>query len=416
MALAKQVGSLQMKLSSSNMQENPLFFDRNLAHTTMHPLGLHIERAEGIYVIDKDGKAYMDLVSGIGVNNIGHGVKPVIDAIKAQLDKHMHVMVYGEYEQSAQTQAAKELTSLLPEKLNCAYFVNSGTEANEAALKLAKRLTGRTKLVSCRGAYHGSTHGSLSVSGNEMKKSAFRPLLPDVHFIRFGNFDDLKMIDERTAGVIMETIQGDAGVRIPTPEYLQAVRKRCDEVGAKLIFDEIQCGMGRSGTYFAFSQFGVIPDILTLGKALAGGMPVGCFVSSKENMKELTHDPVLGHISTFAGHPVICAAVAATIKYFKENEFICRVHEKGNYIAERLRKMPGVIEVRQRGLFFAIDMENEEIVADVVLKNLEQGLVSFWFLSCPSSFRIAPPLTITMEEIERALEIIQASIIYALKK
>jgi acetylornithine/succinyldiaminopimelate/putrescine aminotransferase len=194
------------------------------------------------------------------------------------------------------------------------------------------------------------------------------------------------------------------------------VRKRCDEVGAKLIFDEIQCGMGRSGTYFAFSQFGVIPDILTLGKALAGGMPVGCFVSSKENMKELTHDPVLGHISTFAGHPVICAAVAATIKYFKENEFICRVHEKGNYIAERLRKMPGVIEVRQRGLFFAIDMENEEIVADVVMKNLEQGLVSFWFLSCPSSFRIAPPLTITMEEIERALEIIQASIIYALKK
>jgi acetylornithine/succinyldiaminopimelate/putrescine aminotransferase len=386
--------------------ENRIFFDNHLAHTNMFPLGIRVERAEGIYVYDTDGKAYMDMVSGIGVSNIGHGVKHVIDAIKTQLDKHMHVMVYGEYEQSAQSRAGRLLTSLLPESLNCAYFVNSGTEANEAALKLAKRITGRTKLVSCRGAYHGSTHGSLSVSGNEMKKYAFRPLLPDVHFIRFGNFDDLNMIDCRTAGVIMETIQGDAGVRIPSPEYLQAVRKRCNEMGAQLIFDEIQCGMGRSGTMFAFEQFGVVPDILTLGKALAGGMPVGCMVSSIAKMQELTYDPPLGHISTFAGHPVICAAVAATIEYMMENKIVDEVEKKGNYIAEKLRAMPSVKEVRQRGLFFAIDMESAEFVNQKVVRLLEKGLVSFWFLSCPWSFRIAPPLTITWEEIDRMIDLI----------
>lgn len=396
------------------MKENPIFFDRHLAHTTMYPLGIQVDRAEGIYIIDNEGRKYMDLVSGIGVNNIGHGVKPVIDAIKAQLDKHMHVMVYGEYEQSAQTEAAKELTSILPEKLNCAYFVNSGTEANEAALKLAKRITRRRKIVSFKGAYHGGTHGSLSVSGNEMKKAAFRPLLPNVYFIEHMNYDDLEWIDEKTAAVILETIQGDAGVRIPTKEYLLALRKRCDETGALLIFDEIQCGMGRSGTYFAFEQFGVVPDILTLGKALAGGMPVGCMVSSKENMKELTYDPILGHISTFAGHPVICAAVAATIKFYKENNFICKVFQKGDYIAERIRQFPGVLEVRHRGLFFAIDMENPNVVERVVTKNLEQGLVSFWFLSCPDSFRIAPPLTISYQEIDEALTIIERSIRAAL--
>lgn len=392
------------------MNENPIFFDRNLAHTTMFPLGIRVDRAEGIYVIDTDGRKYMDLVSGIGVNNIGHGVKPVIDAIKAQLDKHMHVMVYGEYEQSAQTAAAQALTSLLPESLNCAYFVNSGTEANEAALKLAKRVTRRSKIISFKGAYHGGTHGSLSVSGNEMKKAAFRPLLPNVYFIEHMNFEDLKLIDDKTAAVILETIQGDAGVRIPSKEYLHALRNRCNETGAQLIFDEIQCGMGRSGTYFAFEQFGVVPDILTLGKALAGGMPVGCMVSSKQKMKELTYDPILGHISTFAGHPVICAAVAATIDYFKSNNFICKVFQKGDYIADKIRQFPGVKEVRHRGLFFAIDMDSASIVEQVVTKNLQQGLISFWFLSCPDSFRIAPPLTISYEEIDEALQIIEHSI------
>lgn len=391
------------------MQENPLFFDRHLAHTTMYPLGLKIDRAEGIYVIDTDGRKYIDLVSGIGVSHLGHGIDSIKQAIKDQVDKHLHVMVYGEYEQSAQSKAGEKLCSLLPDSLNCAYFVNSGTEANEAALKLAKRVTGRTKMVSCKGAYHGSTHGSLSVSSNEMKKAAFRPLLPDVYFIRFGEMDDLHLIDERTACVIMETIQGDAGVRIPTVEYMQAVRKRCNETGTLLILDEIQCGMGRTGTMFAFEQFGIVPDILTLGKALGGGLPIGCMVSSRENMYELTYNPQLGHISTFAGHPVVCAAAAACLDYFVENNIVADVERKGRYIAEKLRAMPGVIEVRQRGLFFAIDMTSAELVNTIVTRNLEQGLISFWFLSCPSSFRIAPPLTITMEEIDLALRIIEQS-------
>lgn len=390
--------------------ENPVFFNNHLAHTTMMPLGIRAERAEGIYVYDTEGKAYMDMVSGIGVCNIGHGVKPVIEAIKAQLDKHMHVMVYGEYEQSAQSRAGRLLTSLLPEQLNCAYFVNSGTEANEAALKLAKRVTGRTKMVSCRGAYHGGTHGSLSVSGNEKKKYAFRPLLPEVYFMEFGNEKDLSFIDEHTACVIMETIQGDAGVRIPTKAYLQAVRQRCNETGALLILDEIQCGMGRAGSWFAFSQFDIVPDILTLGKALAGGLPVGCMVSSIANMKELTYDPPLGHISTFAGHPVICAGVAATIEYMLETKMVDEVEAKGKYIAKKLCSFPGVIEVRQRGLFFAIDMKDADTVNRVVTQCLEKGLVSFWFLSCPSSFRIAPPLSITYDEIDKALSIIEGCI------
>jgi acetylornithine/succinyldiaminopimelate/putrescine aminotransferase len=397
---------MKLSLSDNTMKENPIFFNNHLAHTTMFPLGLKITHAEGIYVIDENGRKYMDMVSGIGVSNLGHGVKYITEAIKTQVDKHLHVMVYGEYEQSAQSRAGRALCNLLPEQLNCAYFVNSGTEANEAALKLAKRVTRRSRIVSCKGAYHGSTHGSLSVSSNEIKKAAFRPLLPDVYFIRFGVIEDLELIDENTACLIMETIQGDAGIRIPTAEYMQAVRKRCTEVGAMLILDEIQAGMGRTGTMFAFEQYDIVPDILTLGKALGGGMPIGCMVSSQEKMRELTYDPQLGHISTFAGHPVVCASAAACIEYMVENKIVDDVERKGRYIAERLRQMPGVIEVRQRGLFFAIDMTNADIVSKVVTTCLEKGLISFWFLSCPSSFRIAPPLTITDEEIDQALAII----------
>lgn len=390
--------------------ENEIFFKKNLAHTTMYPLGLEISSAQGIYVYDKNGKAYMDMISGIGVSNIGHGVEFVNQAIKDQLDRHSHVMVYGEYLQDSQIKAAQELCSVLPEKLQCAFFVNSGTEANEAALKLAKRVTGRSKIVSFKGAYHGSTHGSLSVSGNEKKKFAFRPLLPEVYFIRFNQLDDLKWIDDKTACVIMETIQGDAGVRIPDKSFMKALRQRCDEVGALLILDEIQCGMGRSGTWFAFEQFDIVPDILTLGKALGGGMPVGCFVSSEENMRQLTHDPILGHISTFAGHPVICAAVSATIQHIKLENLIEQANDKGRYIAEQIKSMPGVIEVRQRGLFFAIDLKDENTVYHVVDQNLKQGVISFFFLSCPSSFRIAPPLSISYEEIDQFLEILKKSL------
>lgn len=392
------------------MSESSILLDQHLAQTTMFPFALEIERAEGLFLYDKNGKAYMDFVSGIGVSNIGHGNERVKEAIKNQVDKHLHVMVYGEFVQSAQLHAAKSLAQLLPDSLNCCYFVNSGTEANEAALKLAKRVTHRSKIVSCIGAYHGSTHGSLSVSANEKKKAVFRPLLPDVHFIRFGVLEDLSKIDHTTACIIMETIQGDAGVRIPSVEYMHALRARCNETGALLIFDEIQAGMGRTGTFFAFEQFGISPDILTLGKALGGGMPIGCMVSSKERMQQFTHDPMLGHISTFAGHPVVCAAAAATIDFMVEKNIVADVERKGKRIADHLRTLPGIKEIRQRGLFFAIDMDSEEQVQKVVFDCLENGLISFWFLSCPWSFRIAPPLTITDEEIDRALAILEKAI------
>ncbi len=388
------------------MGNNTSFFDRNLAQTTMFPFGLEIVRAEGIYLFDKNGKSYMDMISGIGVSNIGHGNPEVITAIKDQLDKHLHVMVYGEFVQSAQSKAAALLTSLLPSSLDCCYFVNSGTEANEAALKLAKRITGRTKIISFRGAYHGSTHGSLSVSGNEVKKAAFRPLLPDVHFIRFNVMEDLERIDQRTACVIMETIQGDAGVRIPDSEYMQALRSKCKSTGTLLILDEIQSGIGRTGKFMAFEHFGIVPDILTLGKALGGGMPVGCLISSKSNMEKFTFDPMLGHISTFAGHPVVCAAVAANLEFIQKSNVITEVEKKGALLEERLSALPAIKAIRRKGLFFAIDMESPEMVQRVVEGCMDRGLISFWFLSHPDAFRIAPPLTISLEECEKACGII----------
>ncbi|HEY8403316.1 MAG TPA: aspartate aminotransferase family protein [Flavobacteriales bacterium] len=388
------------------MSESSVLLDKGLAQTTMYPLGLEVEKAEGIYIYTTDGKRYMDMVSGVGVSGLGHGNTYVNDALKKQIDKHLHVMVYGEFVQHSQNEAARLLTSLLPSELDCCYFVNSGTEANEAALKLAKRVTGRTKVVSFKGAYHGGTHGSLSVSGNEMKKAAFRPMLPNVHFIRFNETEDLKVIDENTACVIMETIQGDAGVRVPDQEYMKALRQRCDQTGAQLILDEIQCGLGRAGTWFAFQQFDIVPDILTLGKALAGGLPVGCMISSKQKMQQLTFDPMLGHISTFAGHPVICAGVAATLEYMQQHNIVADVERKGKLIVEKLSGHPKIKAIRQRGLFFAIDMDSADTVQKVVEYCMAHGLISFWFLSCPWSFRIAPPLTISDDEIAKACEII----------
>ena len=281
--------------------------------TTPFPFLIDVDYAKGVFIYDKQGKAYMDMISGVAVNNIGHNHPKVVAALKTQIDKHLHVMVYGEFVQDAQLEFSQKLTALLPENLNCVYTVNSGTEANEAALKLAKRITRRSELISCIGAYHGSTHGSLSVSANETKKSAYRPLLPGVKFIRHNVLEDLSMITDKTAGVIIEPVQGDAGVRIADQNYLEQLRKRCSETGTQLIFDEIQCGMGRTGKLFAFEHSGVAPDILTLGKALGGGMPIGAFVSSYEKMQLLTHDPMLGHITTFGGHPVVCAAGAACL-------------------------------------------------------------------------------------------------------
>lgn len=387
------------------MEFSKEIFLHTIAPTSPYPFLIPIERAEGIYLYSPDGKIYMDMISGIGVSNIGHRHPHVIKAIKDQLDKHLHVMVFGEYIQSSPNALAKKLASLLPPSLNCCYFVNSGTEANEAALKLAKRITGRTEIISCKKSYHGSTHGSLSVSGNEVKKQAFRPLLPDVKFIEFNNSTDLKEITNRTSCVMMETVQGDAGVRIPDKDYLQAVRKRCSETGAQLILDEIQCGMGRTGKLFAFEHYDIVPDILTIAKAFGGGLPIGAFISSEENMKLLSHDPMLGHITTFGGNPVCCASALATLQVIENENLLARVESKGQLI-ERLLQHPKIKAIRRIGLLFAFDFDSPETVNNIVNKAKEKGVICYWFLSHPNSFRIAPPLTITEEEIEKACTII----------
>lgn len=391
------------------MQWREDIFLTNLAQTSPHPFLIKIEKAEGVYLYGPDGKAYIDMISGIGVSNIGHRHPRVVQAIKDQLDKHLHVMVYGEYIQAAPNLLARKLAELLPQQLNCSYFVNSGTEANEAALKLAKRVTGRTEIISCWKSYHGSTHGSMSVSGNEIKKNAFRPLLPDVKFIAFKGEEDLQQISERTACVIMETVQGDAGVRIPSKEYLQAVRNRCNETGALLIFDEIQCGMGRTGTLFAFEQFGIVPDILTIGKAFGGGLPIAAFISSQEKMQTLTHDPMLGHITTFGGNPVCCASALATLQVIADEKILEQVEAKGRLIESLLRHSK-IKEVRRIGLMFAIDFDNEDRVTRIVHYCKENGVIGYWFLSHPYSFRLAPPLTISEAEIRSACSIILSAI------
>ncbi len=391
------------------MEYSPDVFLKNLAQTSPFPFLIPISHAEGIYLYTPEGKRYTDLISGIGVTNIGHRHPKVVEAIKRQLDKHLHVMVYGEYIQSAPNELAKLLTSLLPPSLNCSYFVNSGTEANEGALKLAKRITGRHEIISFKKSYHGSTHGSLSVSGNETKKNAFRPLLPGVRFIEFGKQSDLEKITTRTACVIAETIQGDAGVRIPSKEYLKALRERCSKTGTLLIFDEIQCGMGRAGSLFAFEQFDVVPDIVTIGKAFGGGLPIGAFISSYENMQSLIHKPMLGHITTFGGNPVCCASALATIKVIREERLLDDVERKGK-LFERYLSHPSIKEIRRAGLFFAIDFESEDRVQRIVKYALEKGVVCFWFLSCPASFRIAPPLTITDEQIKESCDVILEAI------
>lgn len=352
----------------------------------------------------------MDMIAGVAVNNIGNRHPKVVQAIKDQTDKYLHCMVWGEYIQQPNIDFAERLTALLPANLNCVYPVNSGTEANEAALKLAKRITGRTELVSFRGSYHGSTHGSMSVSGNETKKAPFRPLLPDVRFLQHNNIDDLNQISTKTAGVIIETIQGDAGVRESTKEFLQALRKRCNETGAQLIFDEIQCGMGRVGKAFAFERSGVVPDILTLGKALGGGLPIGALVSDKDKLWKFTYDPMLGHITTFGGHPLITASAAAFLDVLTNDIDFDEVERLGALLEKIIAADSEIIESRRAGMMFAFDMKSFERVEKVVKRCLEYGLISFWFLSHPNSFRLSPPINITEEEIIKAGEIILKSI------
>jgi acetylornithine/succinyldiaminopimelate/putrescine aminotransferase len=385
-------------------------FIQHTAQTNQHPYLIDVERAEGLYIYDKSGKAYMDMIAGVAVNNIGHNHPKIIHALKSQIDKHSHVMVYGEFIQDEPLKFTEKLVSLLPKNLNCVYSVNSGTEAIEAALKLGKRVTGRTELVSFRGSYHGSTHGAMSVSGNEVKKQAFRPLLPDIRFIQHNSTTDLNQISTKTAAVIIETVQGDAGVRIATKYFLTELRKRCTEVGALLIFDEIQCGMGRTGKIFAFEHFGVIPDILVLGKALGGGMPIGALVSSHENLWEFTNNPMLGHITTFGGHPIISAAANAFLEVLTSEIDLNEVERLGALLESIVGSDAEIIEIRRIGMLFAFDMVSFERVEKVVKRCLEKGLISFWFLSHPYSFRLSPPLSITESEIQKAGKIILEAI------
>lgn len=381
-----------------------LFFN-HLAQTTETPLALEIEKAEGVYLFDTSGKRYIDLISGISVSNIGHRHPKVISAIKEQLDKYMHLMVYGEYIQSPQVQLAKLLTDNLPSNLSSVYFVNSGTEAIEGAMKLAKRFTGRTEIISFKNAYHGSTQGSLSIMGNEEFKNAFRPLLPDTRQIEFNNVKDLLQITNRTACVVVETIQGEAGVVVPQNNFLKQLRERCSEVGALLVVDEIQCGFGRTGTLFAFEQYDFIPDILCLAKGMGGGMPIGSFVSSKEIMNILTNNPILGHITTFGGHPVCCAAALATLEVLLENKLIQEVEAK-EQLFRKLLKHPKIKPLNGKGLLLSLEFESFEQNKTIIDKCIEKGVIVDWFLFNTPSMRIAPPLIITEEEIKIACETI----------
>ena len=385
-------------------------FLRHVAQTSPAPQLIEVERAEGVFFYTPEGKPYYDLISGVSVNNVGHNNKAVVEAVQKQAADYMHVMVYGEMVERPQVAFAKLLSDTLPEPLDSVYFLNSGTEAVEGALKLAKRYTARTEMISMRRAYHGSTHGAMSMMGapeGEEWKNAFRPLLPDTKAIRFNCIEDLSLITERTACVLCEPVQGEAGVVPPQNDYLKALRKRCDEVGALLIFDEIQMGMGRSGKMFAMQKYGVTPDIVCLAKAFGGGMPLGAFISSHKIMSTLTHDPVLGHITTFGGHPVCCAAGLAAMRYLIDNNIVEDVERKGALYEELLQSHPAVKQIRRSGLLLAVELGSSDKLYRIMDLFIAEGILSDWFLFCDTAFRISPPLVISDDEIRDSVRIIK---------
>lgn len=394
------------------MLTNRQLFLNNLAQTSDAPLALEITFADGIYLHDSTGKKYIDLISGISVSNTGHRHPHVVKAIKDQVDKYLHLMVYGEYIQSSQVKLAAKLASLLPEKLNNCYFVNSGSEAVEGALKLAKRYTGRKKIIAFKNAYHGSTHGALSIIGNESYQIPFAPLLPEIEHLEFNSIADLDAITNQTACVIVEPVQGEAGIITGTQAFLSALRKRCTETETLLIFDEIQTGLGRTGCMFAFENYKITPDILLLAKGLGGGMPIGAFISSYEIMQTLTFNPVLGHITTFGGHPVSCAAALANMEVILEEKLIESVERKSKLFFNELSKCKYIKEIREAGLMIALQLDDFSHVKKTIDHCIEKGLITDWFLFNDSSIRIAPPLTISNEQIIESCEII----IGALKK
>ena len=388
-------------------------FLAHVGQTSPSPMLVEVERAEGVYFYTPEGKRYYDLIAGVSVSNVGHANPEVVKAVQEQAAKYMHVMVYGELVETPQVRYAKLLAEHLPADIDSIYFLNSGAEAVEGALKLAKRFTGRTELISMRRAYHGSTHGAMSMMGQpegEEWKQAFRPLLPDTKAIEFNNFDDLRQITERTACVLTEPIQGEAGVRPPKAGYLEALRKRCDEVGALLIFDEIQVGMGRTGAMFAAEKLGVVPDIVCLAKALGGGMPLGAFAARHEIMDTLQTNPVLGHITTFGGHPVCCAAGLAAMEYLLKNTVLASVEAKGALYESLLKDHVAVREVRRAGLLLAVELGRSDRLYRIMEIFKEVGILSDWFLFCDTAFRISPPLTISEAEILESVLLIREAL------
>ena len=386
------------------LTQRQLFLQHN-AQTTLEPLLLEFNKASGMYLYDTEGKKYLDLIAGIGVSNVGHCHPAVVEAVKNQAESYMHIMVYGEFVQSPQVNFAKALADVLPANLNCTYFVNSGAEAVEGAMKLAKRYTHRTEIISCNNSYHGSTQGALSLMGNEEFKQAYRPLLPHIKFIEYNSLPDLDLITTNTAAVFVETIQGEAGIRVADKAYFKALREKCTASGTLLVLDEIQCGFGRTGRLFGFEHFDIVPDILLLAKGIGGGMPIGAFISSKEIMIALATNPILGHITTFGGHPVSCAAGLATLQTILHENIVDGVTEKGE-LFKKLLVHPAVKEVRGKGLMIAIEFENFETNKKIIDACIADGVISDWFLHCSNSMRVAPPLIISNEEIEYACSVI----------
>jgi acetylornithine/succinyldiaminopimelate/putrescine aminotransferase len=393
------------------------FFD-HIAQTSDFPLALEIDHAEGVYMFDTDGKRYLDLISGIGVSSVGHRHPHVLKAIHDQLDKHMHLLVYGEYVQGSQVKLAKALSDTL--QLECGnpsvygfidnvYFTNSGTEAVEGAMKLAKRFTGRSEFISCFNAYHGATQGALSLSGEESFKRSFRPLLPGVNNIRHGSIEDIEKITEKTAAVIIEIVGGESGIRLASIEYFQALRQKCNQTGTLFILDEVQTGFGRTGSFWAFEQYDIYPDILLSAKGMGGGMPIGAFMASQKVMQVLKTNPILGHITTFGGHPVSCASALAALEVTLQEDLATKAVAKGELL-KSLLKHPRIKEVRGKGLMLAAELESFDVLKQTIDFCIEAGVVTDWFLFCDNSMRIAPPLTITEEQIRESCTTILAAL------
>jgi acetylornithine/succinyldiaminopimelate/putrescine aminotransferase len=384
-------------------------FFKHVAQTSPEPMAIEISHAYGNYLFDTKGNKYLDLIAGISVSNVGHRNPDVVTAIKNQADQHLHTLVYGEHIQQPQVLLAEALANSLPAPLTQICFVNSGSEAIEGAMKLVKRVTGRFEILGCNNAYHGSSQGALSLNGDEYYKRNFRPLLPGIRQIRFGNFDDLKRINVKTAGVFVETVQGEAGVRTAESSYFKALRHKCTETGTMLVLDEIQTGFGRTGTFWGFTQHDIVPDIIVMAKGMGGGMPIGAFAASEQHLLQFTFDPVLGHISTFGGHPVSCAASLATMRFIENNHLVEQVKEKETLFRNHLTH-DSILEIRSAGLLMAVELGSFDKVLQTIRHCLEMGVITDWFLHCNTALRIAPPLTIRPEEIRSACEVITAAL------